>query len=105
MRVGVSFKYPATAGAVAKSVTCGVRPYPINSRNEASEPKSFALPKTPVSKLHSPWEFVGVASPNTGPWPSAQALDDTHKQNTSESSGFMIPSGRAIKRTSAHEFV
>src|SRR5580704_1699173 len=91
MRVGVRCKLPETAGALTKSVTCGVKPYPINSRNEASEPKSFARPNTPVSKLHSPCELVGVARPKTGPCPSAIALGTKHKQHSSVNNSFMIP--------------
>jgi len=99
MRVGVSCKLPETAGALTKSIACGVKPYPINSRKEASEPKSFARPNTPVSKLHSPCELVGVARPKTGPCPSAIVLGTRHRQDSSVNISFMIPSECATSDT------
>src|SRR5579859_3091129 len=102
MRVGVSCKLPETAGALTNRVTCGVKPYPINSRKEASEPKSFARPNTPVSKLHSPCELVGVARPKTGPCPSAIAFGTRHRQHSSVSNSFIIPPNLRVQ---AHEGV
>ena len=60
-----------TAGRVKESVRCGVNPYPTSPRIDACEPNLLLRPKMPKSKLNSPFEFVGVASPNTGPWPAA----------------------------------
>src|SRR5215471_13587054 len=85
-----------TTGADTKAVKCGVKPYPTSSLNEASVPKSFARPKNPLSKLHSPVELVGVASPNTGPWPSASAKDVTTKLQNNKSNPFMISSQRCV---------
>src|SRR5262249_62228371 len=40
-----------------------------------------------VSKLHSPAEFVGVARPKTGPWPSAS---ERRKTKTTEQQKQML---------------
>src|SRR5215475_9051280 len=71
----------------------------MSPRSEACWPKSLARPKTPVSKLHSPAEFVGVARPKTGPWPSAKAKGEKQRQKNSKNRTFMISSGGVRMRT------
>src|SRR5215475_8476659 len=73
----------------------------MSPRSEACWPKSLARPKIPVSKLHSPVEFVGVARPKTGPWPSARAKGEKQRQQNSKNQCFMISSRRRV-RTRTH---
>src|SRR6266481_4799279 len=99
--VGVNRVFPKTTGAVKNRLRWGVKPYPNCSRNAACESELLERPKTPLSKLHSPLEFVGVANPNTGPCPSANA--DQGKANTTTANSavrFMIPP--VLRHTTAY---
>src|SRR5436305_14181719 len=75
IRVGGSGAAPTTAGNVKDRVKCGVKPYATSSRIDACVSKLVFRPNIPWSKLHSPFEFVGVARPKTGPWAAATAAD------------------------------
>src|SRR6266852_668386 len=59
---------------------------------DACVPTLVLQPNMPSSKLHSPWEFVGVASPKTGSCPDATANKGSPRTASRTTASFIFSS-------------